>query len=247
MIWPGDLVLSGLGTDAESVTSLRWDGADTVCSHCGKPVRHGDPYSPATCSSMFSDTRDLAAFTGIVCAGCSAARSKLVMNFASYVVFTRSAAYPIAKDAHKAWLLLDPPEPPFLAVHTTATMQHLLWRTPVTLSRDLLYLRMGAALLTIRRQRLIAALSIAADVRARRIAAEGKAGPSMYLHVDRRAAFDPAHGRLSPRATVHMTDAERRLMNALTPGETWAVGLLATDRELLTEQPEPIRLKGKTK
>lgn len=238
-MWPSDLALEALQVSPEGIP---YGGDATACSHCGKPIQHGDLHTPVSVGQFFSDTRDLAAFTGIVCGGCAVLRRKKAMNGLSYAVLTKDGIFPIAKDAHKAWLFLDPPEPPLIAVHTSATMQHLVWRTPVSLSKDLISLRRGGDLFTIRPPMIKAAITAAKALQERRLASEPKAILSPYAVVDRKLR-DANHGKLSPKAVEAMTQEERNLFYALTPGEVWALTHLLTKTPPTPEKPAPIVIK----
>lgn len=239
VVWASDLAIKALKAKPESAMHWAHD-MPTECSHCGRPIVADAPYSPVFVGPFFSDTRDLASFTGVVCGGCMILRTKKAMNALSFAVITENAIYPIAKDIHKAWLFLDPPEPPFLAMHTSATMQHLCWRTPVTLSRDLIYLRRGPEVLVLRPQVIRQAVEIANTILERRLAAgDVKAFASIFAVFD-RAMRAANHGLLNPRVLAAASSAERELLYQLTPGEIWALGFLLVKQPPVPTRPDPI-------
>src|SRR5690606_12926666 len=95
-----------------------WNDATSHCSHCAKIIKAGDLYGRIQLAEFFSDTRDLAAPNGIICWACIYVRKKVLLNGLSRAVITQDGVYPIAQAVHKAWLFTNPPEPPFVAVHT---------------------------------------------------------------------------------------------------------------------------------
>ena len=237
-MWASDLALAALKA---TPIGLPHSGEPTACSHCGKPIHAGDLCSPVSVGQFFSDTRDLAEFSGIACGGCLVLRTKKAMNGLSYAVLTPDGIYPIAKFAHKAWLFLEPPEPPFIAVHTSATMQHLVWRTPVTLSKELIYLRRGADLFTLRPALIKRAVAAAQAIQQRRLANDPKAMLSPYAAMDLKLR-DASHGKLSPKALAVMEADETDLFYRLSPGEVWALGHLLIKTPPVPEKPEPITI-----
>lgn len=233
MQYPSEVIASALALKPE-VSLPIWKKSPTHCSHCGIVIAEGEPYSPLKAGAFFSDTRDLAEGNALVCWRCVHLRSKVLMNGLSFTVTTKDNIYPIAKDVHKAWLLLAPPEPPFVAVHSSSTMQHLAWRTPVTLSKDLIYLRYGPALYTIRPALLNRAMQIAESLSVR--AGEAWMTP-MFLD---RKADEEYHGRLNPKAAPLLTEDEREFFLNLGAGERWALAYLMHSKRPTPEKPEPI-------
>ena len=236
-MWPSDLAL--MAFRAEPLGERIWDEpVPGQCSHCGKPIARGERYDTVSCGAFFSDTRDLAAYSGVACGGCLFVRQKAVMTACSFVVITPQGLYPIAKDVHKAWLFLEPPEPPFLAVHSSATMQHLVWRTPVSLSREQFHLRRGPALMSLRPRCIRESIQIAGEIAERRRCAGAKSTVTDWLFASfDRAIREDGHGRLSPQVLAAATSAERRRLFGLSPGEIWALGHLLTSTRPLPGEP----------
>lgn len=235
-VWASDLAARHLG-GPKTDDLIAHTGPDTHCAFCGKPIRTGDLYEPATAlGEYFSDTRDLADNTRMSCPACSAVRTKKAMFALQRALVTDYGIYSIAPAAARSWLFLTPPEPPFVAVLTTATLQHLIWRTPVTLSSDLIVIRHGARLHTIR-PRLVAE---ARDVCLRLRDADPKIKNGPYVLLD-RAEEAPTHGLLREQVWQTMSQEERAIFNRLTPGEVWA---LAHVISVSPSQPQPVTIKG---
>ncbi|ENP0619773.1 hypothetical protein JTL48_27465 [Pseudomonas aeruginosa] len=253
IIWPSDLAMQALGIRPDKflgADALTWSTPPAPCGRCGRPIQPGDPYKPAKATDTFSDTRDLAAPGSSLCGGCAILGLKPAMNRLSYSVLTREGVYPIAKDVHKAWLFLSPPDPPFVAVISASTMAHLVWRTPVSLSKERFFLRYGNDLFTIRPEKINSAIACAEALKCRREEKQKSTGEkakratvrlSPYLALDRNLV-NHNHGQLSPATIEDMNQAERAIFLGLTPGEVWALSFLLTSKPPIPEQPQPLSI-----
>lgn len=154
MIYPSDIALAGGGLSA---VGSPWN-EDAVCACCGKPIAAGDLAVPSPFGPTFTDDLSLAARSGLVCGACAVLLRADALKLFQKAVVTRDGVFPLAKDVHRAWLFLTPPEPPFVAVVSTTRQQHLIWRTPVTVSKDLLIVRLGQRVMRIRRPVLLEAM-----------------------------------------------------------------------------------------
>lgn len=239
-IWASDLIMKAL--DFTPVTATRWNGDATVCGHCGKPVFHGDSYSQAGSSEFFSDTRHLSDLSGIVCAACSYLKTQAFTFTVMNKVITEDAVYPITKDVYKRWLFLTPPEQPFIANVSSAKMQHLAFRTPVSLSPKRFYLRYGRHLFTIRPDTLREAIGINQELQAR----SDKEHERLYI-VNDREMNDANHGRISYQARKILPEQSVRFIENLSPGETWAMGYLLTREGDMTEKPPAVTEQERAK
>ena len=137
-------------------------GHSTHCSFCAKTLHEGDLCTPFEPAKTFTDT--LKTFpSGLICGACAAvtADQKTLRNF-QRVVITREGIYPIGKDSHRSWLWLTPPEPPFAVVinHSTLGAYHFVWRTPVTLSKELICANIDDTLYWIDHGRLMKAVQV---------------------------------------------------------------------------------------
>lgn len=238
MIYPTTFALEALGgapTGAPSPVKTR-------CSCCGRPIAAGEPAAPTGFGPSFMDDLSLAARTGVVCGWCVPFLSAEVMRATQKVVITREGVFPLAKDVHRAWFLLTPPEPPYVAVVSDTMIQHLVWRTPVTLSNDLQIVRLGQRLLKIRRGVLLDALKWAQEAIACIDASKTAEKPTRhpYVSLDREMASF-THGLFrtdvarDPRAEPWLARLRK-----LTLGETWALATLAKRETPTPEKPESL-------
>lgn len=196
-----------------------WTGTEPIpCTLEGVPIQPGDPVDAWLPGPNFTDDVDLAARSGVISGWASVFMRKPVMTKTQRVVFTREGAFSLAKDNDRAWLLLTPPAPPWLAVIGDSTLQHLVWRTPPTLDNRLMFIRLGKeTVFRIRPDLVKEALS--------RIAHQRTLDPNFhhgFVSLDRDAK-DLSHGVIR-----HDTPAElAAFFSTLCAGEIWALSILA--------------------
>jgi CRISPR type IV-associated protein Csf1 len=234
MQFPSEVVEKALGLVPDKTLPTWKHLQDGHCSHCAAPISQGTFYSKVAIGEFFSDTRDLAAFTGIVCWRCVHLRTKVLLNGLGQTVCTADGVYSISKDTEKAWLFLDPPEPPFVAVHTSSTMQHLVWRTPVTLSKERISIRFGESLFVVRPAVLRKVIELAEAVQVRNA---GQWIPLLHLDRKAKAAY---HGRINAKAAELMTDEELEFLKSnVGAGERWALSYICHSKKPQPLKPEP--------
>lgn len=156
-----------------------------------------------------------------------------MMNGLSAALITPEGVFSISKDVQKAWLFCTPPPAPFLVLHSSSTMQHLAWRTPVTLDNRLIRLRFGPSLYTVRPSMINKALRIADAFN------EGQKKWRSPLILDRKGQA-PAHGRLSRVATEELGQDDAQFLSSLTQGEYWALAYLMHSKRPAPSHPEDI-------
>lgn len=205
-----------------------------TCCMCGALHPSGTLYAKFHPSSSFLDSPSLAWREGTLwqCGWCNALSGKAAMLRTQKAIFTTNGAYPIAKDANRRWMLENLPKPPFLIVASDTHLVHMVWRTPLSLSRELFYIRLGARLLTVRMPLV------------RAIAAEFAKLPkgAFPFSTGDREFKDMRSGRL--RYTFASQGGPLpELMKHAGVGEWWA--LLALRPKNTPEQPEPIKFTSK--
>ncbi|MDS9918805.1 hypothetical protein RMI87_35470 [Pseudomonas aeruginosa] len=215
---------------------LAWDQEASSCSHCARPIERGDLYSPSNVGAFFSDTRSLASKSRSICWRCLILRKKPMLNGLSFALITLDGVFQISKDTNKAWLFTTPPTGPFLVMHSSSTMQHLCWRTPVTLDNRRIQLRYGNNLFVVRPAAMKQALAIADAMN------EGQKKWVTPLYLDRKAA-DPGHGSLTKAGREGLSEADQKFMLDLTPGERWALAYVMHSKRPQPEMPECITSK----
>jgi len=137
----------------------------TVCTCCGRPIPKGAPaFNKLPVSDAFMDDAWLAARSGAVCPYCYAMTSTAVtkaLGSCNCLVYTLDGAFPISTDVYRAWFLQNPPEPPFVVTASkTSKYQHVVWKAPVTLSHEMIFVAWPTQILTIRHSVLMEAVSV---------------------------------------------------------------------------------------
>lgn len=135
---------------------------DSYCAMCGTPIPAGTAANPLTKNTFdpaFNNRLDLRALSGnCVCGHCEALWTKDWLQKYSKTFATADNVYKFASNDQQAAFLLNPPEPPFAAIFSTRQQQHMIWRTPVSLSREIYTVRVDGDLLVIRQKVLLEGL-----------------------------------------------------------------------------------------
>lgn len=203
-----------------------------ICGMCGQHVAAGERRSTFKPSSSFMDVQDLCAGSNKLCGYCVHLTDKLLMLWTQHACITTTGVYPARKLAHKQWLLLNPPTPPFVFVQSNTTLSHLIWRTPVTMSQDLWYMRISGRQFTIRFPLVKATLERFTQLSKRFEDSKPKwplRHPFTHLDFDLR---DPAAWEIRQDVQKYLEKEDRQLLNNLRPGEFWAL-------TILTAKPQP--------
>lgn len=226
-------------------------GAATCCAMCGREILPGDLSAKFKPSQTFTDWLNLSPSEHL-CGWCEVTTVQANMRPLQRAVVTPEGVYPIGKDDNRAWFLLTPPEPPYSVVvsnrSATATF-HLHWRTPVTLSNNLVLVRVDDQVLRIRRQLLLEALDVCQEVatlmHAHRAATMKNPGNAVARHpfssLDRSLA-DARHGRIREDARTAAAGRPEllRVLENLAQGELWALATLAKANKPTPTKPELI-------
>lgn len=247
-----------------NLDGIPWSGPTTHCACCARPVLPGDiaVRDKDRFRQSFTDGPSLAdRGSGAVCGACSAVMNAGPMSKLQCHVITRNGAFPIGKDVNRAWFLMTPPEPPWVAVISQTTLSHLIWRTPVTIDNNLMIVRLGPRLLRIRRNLLLQgiadcqvvaeALSAAAVVQdgTKQRRAADSYGPLRHPFASlNRDVDDPDFGRIRADAYALLVDPHSptglkqsiERLHQLGMGELWALATLVKRRVEVPTEPEPL-------
>ena len=224
---------------------------DALCCMCGQDIKAGELGNKSSFSSGFTDQPSLARSgkNTFVCGDCGALGSTLALMATGHGCFSASGVTPFRKWVDVAAALTNPPEPPFVMSYATAKSQHMAWRSPVSLSRDVFYVRVGLRNFQIRRQRLLDAPAICkrlADAAyakpdtgkkpKKATAPKGKTLPNPFVLLD-PSCKDLSHGVLHPKVHVlaqqeppAYPELQQDLawIKTLTSGEIWALRFVLT-------------------
>lgn len=224
----------------------------TRCAMCGTPISQGEKCNDFVPSIAFNDSQYLTDQNShYLCGYCVQISSKDFLQKRSRSVVAEGKFWKFASNNDRAYFLLNPPKPPFIMLGTDATQQHLIWRCPVSVSKDVFFVRYGHRLLRIRHAKLLQAVDaskrLSEKLTANQAANAGKGRPkvirSPYVRIDRMMT-DVTHGMLrNDTIALAQNNMESSrdvdLLSSLTPGETWALSAIiyATDTNT---HPEPI-------
>jgi CRISPR type IV-associated protein Csf1 len=193
---------------------IPWEGDPTVCALDGGDIHPGDLHMPFDPGASFMDDASIVRASNVVSGYTAALLPKAMMlKTQKMVASSLDGAFSIASRPHRAWFLRTPPAAPFVAMISTTTLQHLVWKTAVTLDPDLIRLRIATDEWTIRRPLVVAF--------ADELLASGLGAGALPISVDPSLA-DTNHGSIL-RA---ITPAQRDRWADLNPGEAWAVATL---------------------
>lgn len=250
----------GLHAAEPDLEELR-DG--TACVTCGMPLATGDLVARWSPKDSFTDHPALANQNGCyVCQDCH-----VVLNNGDFsqrwlqTIFHETGCYQTASADMRAYALLNPPPPPFVWVLGDQKVQHIVWKAPVTLSHEAIFIRFGERTLRIRKTYLKQLFTLVVDglqewnrslqaewakAKEANKKAAGKA-PKEYktpfLELDREYCSS-LHASINPGFALHAKTENGKVAAAAitalenaTPGEIWALSSL-----LFAKSPEPPRL-----
>ena len=212
------------------------------CMFCGRKMCIGDIGTPFQPSKNFMDDASLAHRThpGTLCGDCAALGAKKVMMATQNCLITTEGVFSLASNAAKRHLLLYPPAPPFALCFSDTTLQHLIWRTPLSLCHELVYLRISSRLFRLSLPRVQGAHKLCVTLRAKAGLAEENS-PLLSLDYHWRSLTS---AYLHPAVEAVATLAELKTLCRLTPGDWWGVAIL-----LMQAAPQPlsrVHLRGQT-
>ena len=135
---------------------------DCTCIMCGAKLGPGDLVNPIlkdTFGDSFNNKLDMHRKGDVLCGDCDALWSKDFLQKYSKTYATTEGVFKLASNLDVQAFILTPPRPPFVAIINTRQQQHMIWRTPVCLSPDILIVRMDDEILKVDRAKVLAAVS----------------------------------------------------------------------------------------
>ena len=202
------------------------------CMFCGRNIATGENASPFLPSKNFMDAAALThrSQPGTLCGDCAALGTKTVMMATQNCLITCQGAFSLASSSAKKHFLLHPPPPPLVLCFSDTTLQHLIWRTPLSFSHALVYLRIAGRLFSMDLGRVLRAFELCRTLQARAGFAETDS-PLLSLDYDWRSL---TVAYLHPAIEAAASPAELAELCRLRPGEWWGIGIL-----LLKAVPQP--------
>lgn len=238
IISPSSLALAATGLAPAGSSVCKEAGL--VCAVCGVPIEVGQPMDDLALPDSFTNYSSLAHPGGAHrCGACTAVmgRKEFQVGMATGI-FSSEGWFPIMLKEHRSWAFLTPPEPPFAICIQTGKQQHVVWRAPISTSRDIIFVRVGELVVRIRRPALLAARDAAIFLNAKRaemVVDNGKSRGRPSTSALENPFFhgwklDAVGGgtrkfwvdKLLDGGFIGETDLSP--LNCLSPAESWAVG-----------------------
>lgn len=231
LISPSKFAMNACGFKPTGLPAL----TDGQCMMCGFHHEKGDLIVDAPMSESFTNYSSLAApSSAIICGYCATAGNDVWTRAWMQSVITSDGAFTFSSNNDIAYWLLNPPSTPFIMIKGDQKKQHLLWRTPVNLSREIYQIRLGEKMITIRLKHLIAAKEASLSLSPLLVAYADRAKKSkssktlMPFIRPSREMKDYLGGQLRYDAYVlarENTEAAIYVdtINRCTPGEIWAL------------------------
>ena len=203
-----------------------------LCMFCGKKIAAGEHSAPFLPSKNFMDAAALThrSQPGTLCGDCAALGTKTVMMLTQNCLITSEGVFSLASSGAKTHFLLHPPAPPLAVCFSHTTLQHLIWRTPISGSHDLIYLRISSRLFRMNLPRVRRALDLC---RALQLRAGFSESDSPLLSLDYHwRSLTTAY--LHPAIEAAASPTELAEFCRLSPGDWWGLGIV-----LLKAIPQP--------
>ena len=246
--YASELVCRALGL-APSGSRVTEDSG--FCVQCGRPMPAGTPGAAWKAISSFTDHIRLCAGTHS-CGWCEASTAQTVMRVYQNAVVTESGVFSLSTDAARAWFWLTPPEPPFFVVvnHNLPGTFHYHWRTPVSLSKELVALTVDDTPMLVRRAKVMRALQEAAMLRDR-LQSSGLVAPGKPVHLSPFTYLSrkPSREATSVRLRKEVNELAERdadcarsasFLTSLSAGEYFALSSLLKAKQEIPLAPEAI-------
>jgi len=247
---PSHLAVAGLGLKPEGTMPCP---ENEICAVCGAPIAAGEICDEMVLPPSFTNHSSLAYMNNKYrCGACTAVmtRGDFQMGLAT-AIFSEDGYYSIMKGENRAWFLLNPPEPPFAVCVQNARMQHIVWRAPVSLSKEVILIRVGEQVVRIRRKYLMDAREVAILLNEKRAESEQKRGgrptaAKLESPFVNDWKFQSASGgnwkgwvlKLLEEGAI--TEEEFRPLTVLNGAEAWALNAVLHDAPV---KPEPLVTK----
>lgn len=245
MISPSRLMVTACSLPLEGTLVVSEAMTHEHCAVCGDQLRLGEPVDVLDLPASFTNQAALAQPGGDWrCGACTSVMTRPVFQMAaSTVLFSADGVFPIVKKEHRAWAFMTPPEGPFAICIQNAKQQHVVWRAPVSLSKENILVRVGEQVLRIRHRVLMEARTeaIALDSVKRKQGRPTKDGIENPFFVDWKLQ-SAASGEFKTwlptlLATHQIARSDIPAILSLNGAEAWALGAVLHDTPV---KPDPL-------
>ncbi|WP_234305498.1 type IV CRISPR-associated protein Csf1 [Diaphorobacter sp. J5-51] len=221
---------------------------DCKCAMCAAQLKAGDPVNAIgkdTFGESFNNKLDIHEAGDVLCGDCAALWQRDFLMKYSKTYATPSGVFKLASNEDIQAFILTPPRPPFVAVYNTRQQQHMIWRTPLCLSNEVLIVRLDDEILHIDRDKVLRAVSAWQRTLARmkELGFKGlPAYPERTLSSRATGSIrDDVAERISGDSEAGARDIET--LRSLRVGEWWAMcAINKVDLDSPASWPLPVKL-----
>jgi len=235
--------------------------ANGHCGVCGGAIRAGDLVDDMVFGASFSNHNELAdEMADDKCGYCAAilSNTKFILNF-STCVYTKKEAFPFGKKINRAWFLINPPTPPFAITVQATKSQHVVWRAPVSLSKEVFYVQLGDNTLKIRHKFLMNAINtttLLRDAYEKQLEDIAFKTKKKAKKTDRNKLRPLNYGEMKGQMLKlgqlqywvkklikegYVTEKDIASLKALNWGEAWALDTASTEGNAAPEKPDTLK------
>jgi CRISPR type IV-associated protein Csf1 len=218
------------------------------CAMCGGHLLPGELFVPITQDTFgesFNNKLDVKVDSAVICGDCDVLWVKEFLQNYSKSYASVDGVFKFASNEDVQAFLLTPPKPPFVAIFSTRQQQHMIWRTPVSYSAEVAFVRVDDEVVKINVARALEGAR-AWQLAERRMKELGLKGPPAILD---RSLGAPDMGTVRRDVTLAMKKdggANAQVvdtLNALGMGEWWALcALRYVKLDEPASWPKPIRV-----
>lgn len=227
---------------------------DVNCAFCGRVIPAGEGALPVAFSNSFNDFTSLAApESEHMCWACDVMKIQVFLQRFSKVVATREGVYNLGTFAALASFLVNPPEAPFAVYQSDSKQQHLAWRTPVTLNRDRIVIRVGETLHGIRRPAMLEGVAamkrLASAINEWNKANKKKTFEITHIYANYSVKDDATNATVSDQVFEYLdsypddiaSHEDFKFLMSLSHSEIWAV-VRVIQSKIKVDDPPPLEL-----
>ncbi len=154
MISPSEVLAQAIGLEPEGVEANH----SGMCVTCGAPYGEKDIVIRANFPDSFTNWAALGNPSGTHQCGWCAAVAPHIQKL-QCLIASRDGVSRLLSNNEIADLINNPPTPPFVAhIGMVGKSSHVTWRTPVSLSRDVFFVRDGEQVIQINRSKVLTAV-----------------------------------------------------------------------------------------
>lgn len=220
-----------------------------TCAMCGAHLQAGelaDPIGKDTFGESFNNKLDMHHDGTVLCGDCIALWCKDFLQSYSKSYACEDGVYKLASNEDVQAFMLRPPKTPFVAIFNSRQQQHMIWRTPLSLSQDVMTVRVDDDLIRIDRQLALDGARAWRTVEAC-MKTIGMKGLPVRLE---RTLSDQDTGVIRSdvikAVSAHSTEGAQAIgvLHRLRMGEWWALcALRYIDQDAPQTWPHPVKLK----